>query len=186
MIPYYDAEGKLIYFNTRALSDKAKLRYWGPSKDEFGVGKGDVIWMGSWPEEGTKVYLTEGEFDAMALNQCGLHAAAVGGKILSDRQMQMLQPYRIALAFDSDKAGKDVFDISRQLVESPHCIYSREKDPLKIMEGDFGMTIIRPPEEYKDWNKFLTKRTVKVIRKYIEVYEMPCDEDTLQEMRFHE
>ena len=175
VIPYYDANGGLIYFNTRALSSKDKLRYWGPSKEEFGVGKGDVLWMAPWPEPGSKIYLTEGEFDAMSLTQCGLFGAACGGKALSDKQIEMLRPYRIALAFDSDKAGADVYEISQNLLKKSHL----------LMDSEPRITIVRPPEEYKDWNKFLTKHAINIIRMYIDFYESPCNEDTLQEMRFH-
>jgi len=175
VIPYYDANDQLIYFNTRALSNKDKLRYWGPSKEEFGVGKGDVLWMGSWPKAGSKIYLTEGEFDAMSLTQCGLHGAACGGKALSDAQIEMLRPYRVALAFDADKAGAEVYEISQYLIE---------KSPL-LMDGEPRITIVRPPEEYKDWNKFCTQHASNIVLMYIGVYETPCNEDTLQKMRFH-
>jgi len=168
VIPYYDKEGKLIYFNTRSLSGKDKLRYWGPKKEEFGVGKTDVLWMGKWPLQGETVYLTEGEFDAMSLIQCGFNAAACGGKILSDTQTEMLAPYRIALAFDADKAGEDIYEIWQKLNNTEY----------KKLDKRRRVTIIRPPEEYKDWNNFLVKHKPGLIQCYIERFEVPCNEDT--------
>lgn len=176
VIPYYDRSGKLIYFNSRSLSKKSKLRYLGPDKKEFGVGKGDVLWMSSWPLPGSKIYLTEGEFDAMSLNQCGLHSGACGGKTLTKKQLNLLKPYRIALAFDSDKAGKEVFEISQS-------IFSEGKMTLN---GIPRVTIIRPPKNYKDWNNFFIHHNKDVIRAYINKFEQPCNSDTLTKKKADE
>jgi DNA primase len=176
VIPYFGPDGKLIYFNTRAISKDDPQRYLGPKQEEFGVGKGDVLWMASWPEPGTKIYLTEGEFDAMSLTQCGFHAGACGGKALCDKQIAMLAPYYIALAFDADKAGKDVYEISQALFEKGHL----------LMNGKPRVTLVRPPAECKDWNKFLVDFGDEYIRAWIAKYERPCTEDTLTKMRFGE
>jgi len=176
IIPYYGRNGELVYFNTRALSSKDKLRYRGPKKEEFGVGKGDVLWMSHWPAINSKIYLTEGEFDAMSLAACGFYSAACGGKALSGSQIEMLAPYRICLAFDADKAGKDVYEISQVLLATGQM----------LIEGQPRITMVRPPKKYKDWNKFLTEHDPNIIRLYISRYEQPCNEDTLARMRFEE
>lgn len=175
VIPYYDRNGNLIYFNTRALSKKEKIRYLGPSQKEFGVGKGDVLWMAKWPEDGAKVYLTEGEFDAMSLYQCGLSAAACGGKTLTAKQKALLSPYRIAFAFDADKAGKEMFKIAEDLMA----------EGKAMMNGKPRITFVRPPQEFKDWNKtYAITQSDTAIRQYIEMYEKPCTEDNLMKMQF--
>jgi DNA primase len=176
IVPYYGRNGELIYFNTRALSKKDKVRYRGPSKKEFGVGKGDVLWMSDWPISKSKIYLTEGEFDAMSLAKCGFHAAACGGKTLGDTQIEILSPYRICLSFDADKAGKDVYEISQSLLAKGQM----------LIAGEPRVTMVRPPKQYKDWNKFLVEHDRNIIRMYIEKYEQPCNEDTLAKMRFQE
>jgi len=169
VIPYYDQIGNLTYFNTRTISDKEKVRYLGPKKEEFGVGKGDVLWMSEWPEAESKIYLTEGEFDAISLAQCGLYAGACGGKALSEKQIDMLRRYRIALAFDSDKAGEDIYQIWESMSKLG-----------KTKTGDtYRITLVRPPKQYKDWNKFLIKHDPYTIRGYIASYEDPCDQDTM-------
>lgn len=181
VIPYYDKNDSLIYFNTRSLSNKSKLRYKGPKKEEFNIGKADVLWIKRWPKIGSKIYLTEGEFDAMTLTQCGLYAAACGGKSLSPCQSQMLSDYKIALSFDADKAGEDVFNISQSLLA---------KGQL-YMNGDHRISIIRPPAKYKDWNKFYIEiekiapgKGKDTILKYIERFEKKCQEDTMARMQF--
>ena len=154
VIPYYGPNGDLIYFNTRSLSDQEKLRYKGPAKEEFDVGKGDVLWMSTWPDKGARVYLTEGEFDAMSLAQCGYNAGAVGGKALSDKQKEMLKPYRVTVAFDSDKAGRDAYRIADEL--------------LSQRFSEIG--IVRPPQGVKDWNKLLVQHGAEIVRKCIEQF----------------
>jgi len=184
IIPYYGRDGELIYFNTRAISAKDKIRYRGPNKKEFVVGKGDVLWMSRWPPDKSKIYLTEGEFDAMSLAMCNLHAGACGGKSLSDTQIEMLSPYRICLAFDSDKAGKDIYKISQQLLAKGQMIMDTNEPTAH--DGQPRVTMVRPPQQYKDWNKFLTQHDPKIIIMYINRYEKPCNEDTLSKMRFQE
>ena len=151
--------------------------YLGPKKEDFGgIGKGDVLWVANYPPTGTKIYLTEGEFDAMSLLRCGYHAAACGGKALSDKQISILSPYYIALAFDADKAGKDVYEISQTL-------FSKLSH---FLNGKPRVTIVRPPAECKDWNKFLVDYGEEYIRSWIDAYEKNCTEDTLTSMKFRD
>ncbi|MGH7175543.1 MAG: toprim domain-containing protein, partial [Minisyncoccia bacterium] len=104
IIPYYDRDSKVCYWNGRSLG-KSRLRYKGPDKS-CGIGKGDVLffWEG-WPEDGERIYLTEGEFDAIALCLAGHKGVACGGKSVSDRQVELLRPYKVCLALDGDNAG---------------------------------------------------------------------------------
>jgi DNA primase len=156
VIPYYGRGGELIYWNSRDLTDKAYLRYRGPKKEEVGVGKEDVLWFDSWPKAGTKVYLTEGEFDAMSLNLTGLAAAACGGKAVSEKQMGMLDKYQIAISFDADKSGAEALNRLGEVFEH---------------FGDVQVSYIRPPTKYKDWNEMLKDAGPRVIRAYIQQNE---------------
>lgn len=168
IIPYYNSDGELIYFNGRDISEKPFLRYKGP---EIGTGfkKEEVVWMSFFPRKGAKIYLTEGEFDAMTLNLCGLHGCATGGKDVSLRQILMIMDYEICLAFDRDPSGKDAF---RKLGWTLH------------ENGIKKVTFVRPPEPYKDWNEMLAGKPGKpaldeqIIRGYIQKHEKPFNEFT--------
>jgi len=165
IIPYYDKSGKLIYFNSRTLDKNNKLRYYGPAKEEFGVGKGDVLWMSSFPEKGSRIYLTEGEFDAMSLSQCGLRSGACGGKSFNFKQNEMVKDYCLCLAFDADKAGKDFEQIGKFILENGKArVDSKSK-----------LTMVRPPENLKDWNQFYIEHGANIVLKYIEKYEKEFD-----------
>jgi hypothetical protein len=134
----------------------------------------DVLWLADWPEPGIKLYLTEGEFDAMSLVICGFHAGACGGKALCDKQIAMLAPYRIVLALDADKAGNDIYEIAQSLLE---------KGGL-LMDGKPRISMVRPPVQCKDWNKFLVDYGEATVKAWIAKYERACTDDTLTKMKF--
>lgn len=163
IIPYYDAKGKLIYFNGRSMLDRKDiLRYLGPEK-EIGVGKGDVIFATSWPKKGEKIYLTEGELDAISLKVCGFNGMACGGKTLSDMQVEYIRDYRICLALDEDAAGlSGVMEMGRKLFAN------------QISE----ITFVRPPVGLKDWNKMLVNFSAEIVQTWIKEHEKPFDDFT--------
>jgi len=138
VIPYYGKQGDLIYYNCRDIGNR-KQKYLGPPK-EIGIGKGDVLFMTSWPNKGDAVYLCEGELDALTLAECGLNAAAVGGKFITIAQIELLRGYKIVLALDNDPVG-----IRAVLKEIGNTL---------LAEG-FSVNFVIPPDPYKDWNEML-------------------------------
>ena len=159
IIPYYNRSSELIYYNGRSLSENNSLRYLGPPKS-LGVGKGDVLFVPEWPTEGEKLYLTEGEFDALSLRQCGLYSAAFGGKALSDAQVEILKPYIPVLCLDADKAGADALLVMGDFL---------------LKKGFSDVYFVRAPKEYKDWNGMLQNSGEKLIRFYINSNEKRYD-----------
>jgi len=149
LIPYYDQNRNLIYYNGRAIY-QTNLRYLGPSK-EIGVGKSDVVFIQNWFTNGEKVYLCEGEFDAVSLNISGFCGCAVGGKFVSIIQATILSNRKICLAFDNDEAGKSSIEACRKILEKFGCTVSK----------------VCPPESIKDWNEFLVKHGQAVLKAYI-------------------
>ncbi len=161
IIPYYDAKGKLIYFNGRNMAKKG-LRYLGPDKN-IGIGKADVIYAPKWPIAGSKIYLTEGELDALTLYACGFNGMACGGKYLSDKQIDFIRNYKICLALDEDTAGfSGILEMGKKLIAN------------QISD----ITFVRPPVGIKDWNKMLVKFEIGIIEAWIQKYEKPFDEWT--------
>ncbi len=157
IIPYYDREGKLIYYNARTLDKNPKtLRYMKPPPEDANQNR--VLFAKQWPRAGTKIYLTEGEFDALTLSLAGMYGVACGGKFLSAIQTEMIRRYRVVLAFDSDDAGQQALtNIGETLLSS----------------GFTDMAYIRPPAVFKDWNKLLERRDIETLRAYIQKFEKP-------------
>lgn len=166
VIPYYNKNGDLIYYNGRYVGD-SKLRYLGPPK-ELGIGKGDVLYIPKWPEDKQKIYLAEGEFDAMSLRQCGFYSAAFGGKNLSEAQINIIKPYVPVLCLDADKAGAEAL---LQMGDS------------LLRRGFTDVFYIRASKEHKDWNAMYQNDGEKVVRAYIKQNEKKYDYFLSTELR---
>jgi DNA primase len=158
VIPYYDKNNNLIYYNCRTLG-KEVPKYLGPIKNELlNIGKDDVIFMPKWANHNSKLYLTEGEFDSITLFQCGLSSAALGGKNLSNYHVEVLKNYQLVVALDADNAGKL---------------------GLKSIAGEGSklntdsILFVRPPKEFKDWNEFYINYDASIVNKYIKTQEKP-------------
>lgn len=155
VIPYYDRDGKLVFYNARTMSKNPKiLRYMKPPEGD----QESVLYMTSWPEPGAKIYIMEGEFDAISLALCGFVGCACGGKYLSDTQIELIRGYQPVLVFDSDESGLEALtNVGTTLLE----------------RGFPKITYVRPPTIYKDWNKLLVERNVQTVKAYIDRFEKP-------------
>lgn len=161
VIPYFDVKGSLIYFNTRNMRDNG-LRYCGPDK-ELGVGKSDVLYAPKWPNKKSKIYLTEGEFDALTLCVCGFNGIACGGKVLSDKQILLIKDYKICLALDEDASG----------------LFGLKIMAAKLVNYQVSdITYCRPPKGIKDWNKMLVMFKPEIVQGYINSHEKNFDDFT--------
>lgn len=164
VIPYYGRDGRLIYWNSRHISPKAKLRYLGPPK-ECGVGKEDVIYMaGNWPQKGKTLYLCEGEFNAISLKLCELSAAACGGKNMSEKQAIMLSDYKIVICLDRDKAGSQGSAKMMNMLSLSKNINSNDK-----------LMFVRPPEQYNDWNEMYIEVGAVILNAWIKQKQKAVD-----------
>ena len=146
VIPWFDKNEKMTFWNARLMSNKKDvLRYAKPEK----VDQNKALFTTEWPALGNKMYIMEGELDAISLQVAGLYGCACGGKYLSQEQIDMLRGYIPVLAFDTDESGlKALIDTGKSLLENGFPVIS----------------YIRPPAAYKDWNKFLQQRDAQTVR----------------------
>ena len=131
----------------------------GPPK-ELGIGKGDVLYVPKWPKDGEKIYLAEGEFDAISLSQCGFYSAAFGGKNLSEAQINIIRNYKPVLCLDADKAGAEALLVMG--------------DSL-LRKGFEEIYYVRASKEHKDWNSMYQNDGERVVRAYIKQNEKIYD-----------
>lgn len=167
IIPYYNANNDLIYWNARHLFN-GKPKYRGPDK-EIGVGKSDVVYFpyGQIPKKGECLYVCEGEFNAISLFLSGLHSAAFGGKEMSDKQALYLKDYSIIICLDNDQAGiQGTSKISA-------CINQF------VMSGNKSLSYVRPPSIYNDWNEMYIQEGKEIVKGYIEKYKKNIDTASL-------
>lgn len=162
VIPYLNWDGDLIWYNARLMSDKKDVLRYMKCKAE-GLTQEDVLFMTDWPKAGTKIYIMEGELDALTMKLCGLVGCAVGGKFMSDTQVEMIRQYEPVLAFDADDSGLEaLISVGTTLLE----------------KGFEKVSYVRPPVAYKDWNKLLVQKDAAIIRWYVQKYEKPFTPDT--------
>jgi hypothetical protein len=162
VIPYFNSDGELIYYNARLISDKKDaLRYMKCPTTI--VDQKEVLYMTRWPQPGSKIFIMEGEFDAMTLKMCGLVGCACGGKFMSDTQIDLISDYQPVLAFDADEAGLEaMLNIGKTLLE----------------RGFPKVSYVRPPKAYKDWNKLLVERDLETVKAYLSRFEKSFTKDT--------
>jgi DNA primase len=162
VIPYYGPKGELIYYNARTMSDgKNTLRYMKCPTTI--VDQKEVLFMTDWPAPKSKIYIMEGEFDAITLKLSGVTACACGGKFLSDSQIDLIRNYEPILAFDSDDAGLEaMLSIGKNLLE----------------QGFPKVGYIRPPKAFKDWNGLLVNKNLETVKEYLSRFEKSFTKDT--------
>jgi hypothetical protein len=170
IIPYFGKDGNLIYFNGRYIGPLVNMpKYLGPPKGEQFPGKEDVIFVIKWPPIGSKIYLTEGEFNALSIyysSKKTLNAGAFGGKNLSDKQVEMIRHYQVVLCLDTDKAGKE----------------GLTKMAVKLRSKGLMPWFVRAPKIYNDWNSMLQKVGPDALINYLLKHEKPLDDAALMRL----
>ena len=128
----------------------------------------NVLYFKEWPLPDNKIYITEGEFDAIVLNLAGFYGVACGGKFLSEEQINIIRHYKPVLAFDADDSGESA------LIKVGNDLLSN---------GFSDVYYVRPPKNHKDWNKLLQDRNIETVKAYINKFEKKFTtwtEDTLK------
>ncbi len=166
IIPWYDRDGKLTFWNARTMSKNDKvLRYLKPEHGD----QEQALFMTTWPDPGTKIYIMEGELDAISLSLADLVGCACGGKYLSETQIEMIRGFVPVLAFDADGPGKEaMMNVGMSLLE----------------HGFPKVYYVRPPEHYKDWNKLLQERNIYTLRSYIDRFEKRFTDTTADSLGY--
>lgn len=156
IIPYYDQNNNLIYWNARLINENNKIpKYLGPHKD-CGVGKSDVIYFPSYPIKKQKLYITEGEIDAYSIFLSGLYSAALGGKSIEEKQIELIRGYIPVLCFDTD--DKEIDAGGNAIIAVGDMLKSK---------GFEEVYYVRPPKRFKDWNKMHVETSEKILKYYI-------------------
>lgn len=158
IIPWFNENGDRYYWNARTIMEDVNPKYRLPSEEATDALKSYAIWISDWDAE--KIYLTEGEIDAISLAKCGFASAAIAGKELTDGQAELLEGRQIVVALDNDEYGV------------PFSI----KTGKKLIENGFkNIRFVRPPVGFKDWNEFYVSHDEHSVQDYIKQYETDLD-----------
>lgn len=144
-IPLFDSAMRVYTIHYRSLDDSEKRRYFFDESTRGKVNGKDILWNEPCASRITgKLYICEGEFDAMILEQHGLNAVAFHGSNISEgqlRRIKLMRPTSIVYAIDN-KTENDV-QISRR---NAFFLKSNLEVPVKVVwpQGDINAT---PKEE---------------------------------------
>lgn len=110
LIPMKNSDGKYtIGFSSRALSksDTVKYRNDPNSKLEYGFNKTNYTYGYAESQKNSLVFIVEGYFDVLSMNDLGANSLALGGTILSDVKLDYLSKRfdSIVIALDNDVTG---------------------------------------------------------------------------------
>lgn len=86
IIPFYDIDGNLIYFNARLYLGNG-TKYNNPEIEDFGVGKSVILYNIAALYLYNTIFLCEGAFNARTMGDKGV---ASGGKSISDIQLNYI------------------------------------------------------------------------------------------------
>lgn len=159
IIPFFNGQGKMFYFQARGLRPQAWPKYLNCKS----LKMSQVLYPFNY-DSFDYLFVTEGVFDCLALKACGFNATTTLSCHVSKEQMSQLKLYRgpIICAYDSDKAGQE-----------GAAQFLREARKAKI--GHLGISV---PQGGKDWNELYVKLGEKGLRD-IALNLSPLDDLTL-------
>jgi DNA primase len=118
IIPYV-YEGQIIYMRGRYFDENGNVngdnKYLGLRSDATKVNTPKRFYNLdelTGMKDGEPLYITEGEFDAMAIKAMGFHAVAVpgAGNIPRAAKLKPLLPFQLVVCGDADEAGEGLLD----------------------------------------------------------------------------
>ena len=145
IIPFINRNGKLFYFQGRALGNE-QPKYLNCKN----LKSSQVLYPFDYGSQ-EPLYVTEGVFDCLSLQAVGLNATTTLSCFTSREQMLQLSQYAgpLVCAFDSDGPG---ITGRKKFMDLAHWI---RRDDLH--------TVV-PPEPFKDWNEILIKKGGKFLK----------------------
>ena len=117
IIPIHDADGELVGFAGRALSDKQRPKYTNTRENE--AYKKSRILYNLHRITGDRVYVVEGYPDVWRLHLNGIPAVAICGTSLTTDHLNTLYERGIktvTFCFDGDKAGIEASERTKKLI----------------------------------------------------------------------
>lgn len=162
IIPFY-RNGKVIYFNARQITQIGS-KYKNPNEEDFGIGKGNIIYNHDALYFFKKVWLFEGAFNAATI---GNNATATGGKGLSKWQINeyIVSPCKEIIIGLDDDAYKEALQIALAL--APHKKVKILKFPKGKDANDLGRAATKELEKntpYMTYKEIYSEYITNTIR----------------------
>lgn len=143
-VPFYE-NGKLVYFIARTFEKDNPFRYKNPT----GIDAGKFVFQIDKLQE--DVFIFEGVFDALSLNEPQVGTAMLSNKIKQDQVSKILDlaPKRIIFVTENDKKEEAIKAGKKNLLKNIKTFMLYKPFSLNIK-----FYIFNPPKEYKDFNEY--------------------------------
>lgn len=142
VLPYLNALGEVRSLRWRSLERGARIKYLQPKGESLHLFRVSAT-------RKPKVWITEGEFDCMVLEQEGFNAVGVPGVNAFKEEWAYLFAYcdEVTVVFDGDEAG---LEGTRKLARALGPFVDKLR-MVRLPEGeDINDLYIRSPKEMKD------------------------------------
>lgn len=129
-IPYITADGSVVDIRYRALTPEQNPKYLSRPGS-----KSHLFSVGSLLADGDTVYITEGEIDAITLNQCGLNAVGVpGASNWQEHWKRLFDDYdHVIVVCDGDQPGRDFGKKVAERIEGATAIHLPDGEDVNSM-----------------------------------------------------
>lgn len=179
VFPIYDKLGKLCSFGGRALDKRAKYIN-GPSSKFF--DKSAILYGANWLKSKQTLYLVEGYFDVILMQQAGFDSVACLGTSFTETHLKNAWNINCNLvaAFDGDFAGKKtsekIAEFALEFLEAGKKIsfiqFLENEDPASFIQSDQKLNDLKeiPLFEYIFQNKNVAMRNpddARTLLKYL-------------------
>lgn len=153
ILPCMDQNNEIIYWTARALYDNIQPKYLNPNDKEVNSGTSNIIFTNNWNFKNKSIIVVEGIFDAIALIECGFHAIALLGKIMTQEKFDIIKFCgEIIWGLDNDKPGMEAIFNNCQLLEK---------------NGFKNNKYVVSPYKNLDWSDIYTKEKKDDIKDFI-------------------
>lgn len=133
--PYIEF-GEQVYWQLRDISPK---RFEFPNEGKTGLKKTDFVFGFDHVEPLSDIMIVEAIFDAISIDNCAVATGGTGVQNRQARKIRILNPKRIILCPDNDKAGRKAL--------------RRDFEFLQGYFDDSSLYFCFPPDGFKDWNE---------------------------------
>lgn len=139
-IPYITADGSVVDIRFRAIGPDQTPKYLSRPGS-----KSHLFSVSSLLADGDTIYVTEGEIDAITLNQIGLNAVGVPGAAnWQEHWKRLFDDYdHVVVVCDGDQAGRDFGKKVAEKIDGATAVYLPDGEDVNSVYTQYGEAVLR-------------------------------------------
>lgn len=139
-IPYITADGSVVDIRFRAVNPGDSPKYLSRPGS-----KSHLFSVSALLADGDTIYITEGEIDAITLNQCGLNAVGVpGASNWQEHWKRLFDDYdHVIVVCDGDQAGRDFGKKVAEKIDGATAVHLPDGEDVNSLYVQHGEAVLR-------------------------------------------